>query len=112
MFLPIKTNDVVQHQGRKYVVDNVQLTPGGPVLEISPVRQNPAVVHASEVSFVDGGETIRRAKSVGIKAIEAQKQFEGYNENADKSEDMDESVVVVPEGMTVDEAKAILKMYA
>lgn len=103
MFLPVKTNDVVSRDGVKYVVNSVQLTPDGPVLELHPIRRTSSYVHASEVSLVESGETVRRAKSVGVKAIEAQRNFE----DAVSSES-----IRLPEGLTAEEAKAILKLYA
>lgn len=106
MFLPVKTNDVVSRNGVKYVVNSVQLTPDGPVLELQPIKRTSTYVHASEVSFAESGETVRRAKSVGINAIEAQRASEkGLVEAPGGS-------VIVPEGMTVEEAKTILKQFS
>lgn len=103
MFLPIKTNDVVEHQDKRFVVKGVQLTGDGPILTLLAIRTDiPTVVHASEVSFVDKNETVKRAKSVGIDAIKAQQNFTKQNSNT----------VEVPEGMTIQEAQRILKLYA
>lgn len=113
MFLPVKTNDVVSRNGVKYVVNSVQLTPDGPVLELYPIRRAPMVVHASEVSFAESGETVRRAKSVGVKAIEAQRNSSGYEGETEKGlVEAEGGSVVIPEGMTMEEAKAILKQFA
>ena len=71
MFLPIKTNDLVVLDGAKFMVNQVQLTGQGAILEIYPVKATPRIVHASEVRLADRNETVRRAKSVGIKALKS-----------------------------------------
>jgi len=109
MLLPVKTHDVVSRNGTKYMVNSVQLTPAGAVLELYPIRRAPIVVHASEVSFVDSDETVRRAKSVGADAIEAQRNYEA--DGTDKSP-VDTNSVSIPEGLTAEEATAILKLYS
>ena len=114
MFLPIKTNDIVSHQGMKYIVNSVQLTGDGPVLELYPIRKAPSFVHASEVSFVDREETVRRAKSVGIKAINAQRQLDN-SIASDENEEVSapKGFVKIPEGIEDErEAEKILKMYS
>lgn len=100
MFLPVKTNDIVQRDGVRYVVKGVSLTQDGPLLELNPIRETSTVVHASEVAFVDNEETVRRAKSVGMSAIKAQRMGNLPQAN------------IIPDGMSADEAKAILRMYS
>lgn len=67
--LPIKTGDIVNSGGNKYVVRSVKLTSDGPILELLPITEEPVVMHASEVSLADNVEATRRGKSIGVENL-------------------------------------------
>lgn len=102
MLLPVKTNDIVKKGDRRYVVKGVQLTPSGVVLEMHPIESSSVIVHASEVSLEEKSEVVRRAKSVGVKALQAQRNNRQHSQKS----------LRLPDGMTLEEATAILKKYA
>lgn len=97
-FLPVKTDDVVLYDGVKFVVNQVQLTSDGPILELLPLKAEPTIVHASEVKLADAGETDRRFKAVGLveRTVEAKKSLD----------------ITLPVGMTQEQAQIILRQFA
>ena len=99
-FLPVKTDDVVLYEGLKYIVNQVQLTSDGPIVEMSPIKSEPVIVHASEVTLADSGESARRSKSVGLDDV-------ATLTDAKKSLD-----ISLPVGMTPEQAQTILRQFA
>ena len=99
-FLPVKTDDVVLYEGTKYVVNQVQLTSDGPIIEMLPLKSEPVIVHASEVKLADLGESDRRSKSVGVDDVAALTE-------AKKSVD-----ISLPVGMTPEQAQTIWRQFA
>jgi hypothetical protein len=64
MLIPIKTNDIVSKDNNKYVVNGVQVSSDGPILEIQLLSPEKIIVHVSEVDLFDSSESHRRAKSL------------------------------------------------
>jgi hypothetical protein len=69
-WIPIKTNDVVLYNGHPHIVKDVQITSDGPVFNILPVKNEPTIVHSSQIKLLDSTEAMTRGKAVGYKTAD------------------------------------------
>lgn len=121
--LPIKSNDLVDHDGEKYLVRSVQVTKSGVVLTCFKILENePVTFHADEIklSTTDAKDRARSLRNSDTIANANDKQRAQTLAEVDESVKQDEAIntvaeggqVVIPENITKSEAEEILKRFA
>lgn len=100
VLVPLKTRDVVKlSDGKHYLVNNVQMTKGGPIVEVLPIKMSPSIVHASECTLINDKDKQHRTKSV----------LGRINQNTNNTGRTKSVTINIPEGI---DAKDIEKALA
>ena len=62
--IPIKTNDVIDYDGKKYVVGRIIISDGEPLAELNPVKSELKIVPVKSIKLMDEDEANFRIKSL------------------------------------------------